>query len=239
MDSIPCEDVFAVKLAEIIRETFPSMIPPDSALGFSGGIDSSLINFIAGNRLHPYNVSVPGSRDLFNATMVSERLGFKFTHIDPVGLNIKKYREMVRDADPGISESDMGYEVVLAILLDSIDEEYLVTGQGSDELFYGYRRFIDNPDLTNDGHLKKLYSSTLPREERLASAMGKKLVTPYLSPEILGVMEGMQREQNIRGNMNKLMLRQAAVCLGYPVDLAMIPKKAAQYGSGIQKLIRQ
>ena len=76
MDSIRCEDPFSRKLAEIIRETFPDIIPPDSALGFSGGIDSSLINFIAGNRVHPYNVSVPGSRDLSNATMVSERLGF-------------------------------------------------------------------------------------------------------------------------------------------------------------------
>ena len=238
MDSIRCEDPYSRELAEIIRKTFPGIIPPDSALGFSGGIDSSLINFIAGNRLHPYNVSMPGSKDLSNATMVSERLGFTFTHIDPSGLDLKKYREMVREADPGILESDIGYEVVLAILLDHIDEEYLVTGQGSDELFYGYRRFIDNPDLTNEAHMKKLYSSTLPREERLASSMGKKLVTPYLSPEILKKIEGIRREQNIRENMNKFMLRQAAVCLGYPADLAMIPKKAAQYGSGIQKLIR-
>lgn len=239
MDSIRCEDPVSMRLAGVLRETFPALIPPHSALGFSGGIDSSLINFIAGNSLHPYNVSVPGSRDLSNATMVSERLGFKFTHIDPSELDIKKYREIIHEADPGISESDMGYEIVLAVLLDSMDEEYLVTGQGSDELFYGYRRFIDNPDLTNEAHMKKLYGSTLPREERMARAMGKKLVTPYLSPEIIKIMNDVPREKNFMGDVNKFMLRQAAICLGYPPDLAMIPKKAAQYGSGILKLMRQ
>ncbi|MEM0157175.1 MAG: asparagine synthase-related protein [Thermoplasmataceae archaeon] len=238
MDSSGCENPLSRELAEILRETIPGIIPPDSALGFSGGIDSSLLNFIMGNRLHPYNVSVPGSRDFSNATMVSERLKFTFTHINPSGLDIKKYRDMVFDADPGISESDIGYEVVLAVLLDSIKEDYLVTGQGSDEIFYGYRRFMDNPDLSNEAHMAKLYASTLPREKKLASALGKKLITPYLSPGIVKMMEGVRRESNIRGNVNKYVLRQAAVCLGYPIDLAMIPKKAAQYGSGIQKLIR-
>ncbi len=239
MDSIGCEDQLSMELADILRETLPDIVPPDSALGFSGGIDSSLVNFILGNRLHPYNVSIPGSRDFSNATLVSERLKFTFSHINPASLEIKKYRDMVFDADPGISESDMGYEVVLAILLDNIREDSLVTGQGSDEIFYGYRRFMDNPELSNGTHVAKLYTTTLPREKKLASSLGKKLVTPYLSPRVLKLMEGLPREKSIRGNVNKFVLRQAAICLGYPEELAMIPKKAAQYGSGIQKLIRR
>jgi len=41
----------------------------------------------------------------------------------------------------------------------------------------------------------------------------------------------------ISGTATKLVLRRAASLLGVPEDLAVTPKKAAQYSSGIQKVV--
>ncbi len=212
-------------------------IPEGSALGFSGGIDSSFLLYLSSGKLTPYNVSIEGFRDHINASRVAGTLGIKFAHIDLHRVDVRKYLGILLDIDPAISRSDVGFELILAILLGSVHEECVVTGQGSDEIFYGYRRFSDDPLLTNAGHLEKLFNITLPRERRLADYFGKKLLTPYLDPGIRELAASIQRHEHTDSSGNKKMLREAARLMGYPEELSQVPKKAAQYGSGIMKML--
>lgn len=225
------------RIANALSDFVMENIPFNSAIGFSGGIDSSLLLYLGRTKLVPYNVSLPGSRDYLNAELVSKRLGLKFKHLDLSGIDVRAYVDIVRRIDPQISKADLGYETVLAILLDRIDQGILVTGQGSDEIFYGYRRFMDQKGLTNEGHMQKLLTLTLPRERKIAEYFGRRLIAPYLESGISELLSNIPKEMHVSDSMNKLILRRAAVFLGFPQDLAQLPKKAAQYGSGILKLL--
>ena len=165
-------------------------------------------------------------------------LNSSFRHINLGDVDIQRHIELIRALDPQIRMQELGYELVLSILLESADEKHVVTGQGSDELFYGYRRFIDEVDLGNEDHLRKLHETTLPREKKIADRFGKILITPYLDSGIPSVVMHLGRDYHIDGNTNKMILRRAALDLGYPEELVNIPKKAAQYGSGISSYLR-
>ncbi|MEM3676465.1 MAG: asparagine synthase-related protein, partial [Thermoplasmataceae archaeon] len=115
----------------------------------------------------------------------------------------------------------------------------LVTGQGSDEIFYGYRRFTDGRESTNISALEKLSRTTLPRERRIAEYFGKEVRMPYLESGIQSIPSAMSRELNLRDGGNKQILRQVATLAGLPEELVKRPKKAAQYGSGIMKVMRK
>lgn len=150
----------------------------------------------------------------------------------------KNAASAIRKIDPGIPTAELGYEIVLYAILDHAPLERLVTGQGADELFYGYRAFIDNPLMSNERHLKDLFEVTLPRETRLAEEFSKTLLTPYLSPRILEISRSLGRDRNVIGSRNKSPLRDAAIAAGLPEEIAERPKKAAQYGTLVQKRLR-
>ena len=149
------------------------------------------------------------------------------------------YARTVMEIDPEIDLRDLGFETVLAAVLDRTDEKTLITGQGADELFYGYSRFIFDPEMANKDALEKLFKITLPRETRIASYFGKRLICPYLESGISEIQGISMRENNISGTENKLILRQVSSVLGIPSEIASKKKKAAQYGSGFMKILKK
>lgn len=211
----------------------------EGALGFSGGLDSTILLAASSFRLHGYTVGLPGSMDIENSRSAAEIFGITIQEIVISEDDVLSYGKTVRGIDPGITPQEIGYEIVLSALLDHIKEDVLFTGQGADELFYGYRRFIDDPGMDNSGHLKKLYEVTLKREKRIADHYGKVLVTPYLNREVVRIASGKGRESHISGHRNKIILREVAASLGIPPVLYERKKKAAQYGSGVSRVIRR
>lgn len=231
-------DEICMEMGKRLFSSLQEELPHGSALGFSGGIDSSLLLYLSSGRVVPYNISVPGSTDYRNASSVAGVLGTDFRHIDLSGMEVKKYLGILLDIDPSIAKPDIGFELILTILLGSVNEEHVITGQGSDEIFYGYRRFSDDSLLTNRGHMDKLLKVTIPREKKLADYFGKELITPYLDSKIVELAAKLDKHQHVDSEGNKKVLRQAARLMGYPEELSGMPKKAAQYGSGIMKILR-
>lgn len=209
-----------------------------SALAFSGGLDSTLLMHASGYTLNPYTVHVGLTRDYENSSAASKLLGFRVNFIDCGKEDVKEAAEIVKDIDPDISLQDLGYETVLMIILIRSEEKYIVTGQGADELFYGYRKYFLGTD-NNSSDLERLFSITLPREKKMASRMDKTIITPYIDPRIINICSSMKRERFINGGENKIVLRETARLAGLPDSLCSTKKKAAQYGSGIQKIIRR
>ena len=210
------------------------------AIAYSGGLDSSLLLALSGYRYIPYTLGFSDSRDIENVDDASSilKLNPKIILLDEI--DIEGYISQLLKIDPKITKMEMGYELVLFILMDFIPEKYVVTGQGADELFYGYRRFIDNPRLKNDTYINRLFNVTLPREKKMAEYYDKELITPYLSPGMLKIRHYITREDNIEENRNKLILREIAAKISLPEEIYNRNKTAAQYGSGINKyLLRQ
>ncbi len=209
-----------------------------SALSFSGGIDSTLLLHLSGYSLVPYTIGVEGSRDIENSLHISEVLGFK-TNVIEVGAEEVSYAvSEIRKIDPGTDIREMGYEAVLYLSLEHSLEKVMVTGQGADELFYGYRKYMIT-DAGNQEDIQKLRQRTLPREKVISETLGKMLVTPYLSEDVVLLSEAIGKHDCIAGEVNKTVVRMAMKLSGLPESVYTMKKKAAQYGSGIQKIIRK
>ncbi len=209
------------------------------AISYSGGLDSTLLLYISNFSFNPYTTGYSNSRDIKNSDDVSRILNFNVNKIILDNVNINSYLNDLMKIDKNIKKSEIGYELVLFITLDYISEKYVVTGQGADELFFGYRRFIDDPSLGNDLYIKRLIGVTLPRERKMADYYNKELITPYLSDEIMKLRNDITKEKNIINGVNKMMLRNIAKNIGLPEDIYLKNKKAAQYGSGISNALRK
>ncbi|MHB8361162.1 MAG: asparagine synthase C-terminal domain-containing protein [Thermoplasmataceae archaeon] len=133
---------------------------------------------------------------------------------------------------------EAGYESVLAGLMKRSDEKFIVTGQGADEVFYGYSKFTDGREYSNEESLRILHNKTLPRERKISSYFGKKLITPYLDEEIVKLFSKLPLEMHLSKNgQRKKILREEAVLAGFNIEFSGNKKLAAQYGSGFQKAI--
>lgn len=224
------------KIYEILREEVSRY--PGAALAFSGGLDSSLLLHASDLSLIPYTVHHGISQDYVNSSKASELLGVHVNFISCSDDEVRKAAEEVRSMDNSISFSDLGYEVVLMLIIKNVNEKIIVTGQGADELFYGYSKYLDGK-LENLEDMEKLTSKTVPREKKMATIYGKTLVTPYLSTRIFEICGALNRDDFIKGGINKIPLREAAKKAGLPEEIYSVRKKAAQYGSGVQKVLRR
>ena len=211
-------------------------IDPESAIAFSGGLDSSFIAYLSRGKYGAYVCGITESHDVRAARKSAQILGLKCHEIIVDEQEIIEAALAVKKIDPGINLTDLGYETVLALLLERTDEKILVTGQGSDEIFYGYNRFKEKPDLDNSESISKLFEVTLPRETKIANYFGKKLILPYLQDPIIEIGSLPRSVQIVEGT-NKFILRQTAILSGMSRSISMANKKAAQYGSGISRVL--
>ena len=111
-------------------------------------------------------------------------------------------------------------------------------GQGADELFGGYARFRKEnaeKDLTKE--VKDLVKRIPEREGKITQIFNLKLSCPYLNKDVIRTAETFSVNERI-GEVGKEILREVATKFGLPEEIANRKKKAAQYGSGSQKAIK-
>ncbi len=216
------------------------------AIAFSGGLDSGVVAAIAkdyAESVKLYVVGTPGSHDVKVAEESAKELGLPLTILD---LN----KEIVKDA---LTESikltkttdpvTLSFEIPLFIVCSNCGEEIILTGQGADELFYGYSKYvglsIEELKQQSEEDRTKLNDCTLPHESKVANRFGKKTIYPYLDDNVMKsvskipLSELMPEDEDNR----KTVLKSLCSDLGYP-GIAERKKKAAQYGSGAMTLIR-
>ena len=219
----------------------------DIAVAFSGGLDSGLVAAIAKDYARSVTLYTSGkdkSYDVVMAQEMSEKLGLPWLHIPLTEDNIEqRLREMISITGTS-SPLTLSFELPLFFVCRTVREKYILGGQGSDELFAGYSKYVGLPDdelrRAMKADLGKLITSTVPHETKGANHFGKKILYPYLDPIVTMQVNAMDiqdlkpKDQDSR----KMMLRQIARNLGYPF-IADKKKKAAQYGSGTMDLVRK
>ncbi|MGZ7050062.1 MAG: asparagine synthase C-terminal domain-containing protein, partial [Methanobacterium sp.] len=95
-------------------------------------------------------------------------------------------------------------------------------------------------DLKED--ILNLYHVNLQRDDAVTMANSIELRVPYLDMDIINTAMNIPMKYKISGkedNLRKCILREIGAELGLPQEIVKRPKKAAQYGSGIHKMLKK
>ncbi len=222
-------------LAELLKEAVECK---EAALAFSGGLDSGVIAYLMKDcNVKLYTVGIEGSKDVENAEEAASTLGLELQIIDINEYDILEGILFLKRIEPSIGALEVSFELPLYFVCSYADERDVYTGQGSDELFGGYAKYLENPEIMVED-FNKLMAKTKPREMKIATLLGKDLHTPYLDDRIIEFARNIPKELKIKDGIRKYILREAARYLGVPKEIVEREKKAAQYGSGIWKLMK-
>ncbi|UCE95708.1 MAG: asparagine synthetase B [Candidatus Bathyarchaeota archaeon] len=226
------------------------------AVAFSGGIDSSLIAYLAklcNVEIDLIYVSLKGQKENAYVERVAKTLNLPFHHIiysvNQIRECLPKVLWLIEEANPLM--------VSIAIPLFWVAEQsaklgchVLITGQGADELFGGYYRYLKNYARYGLAGLQRRlykdvvssYESNLERDDKACAFHKVELRMPYTDWNViqlgLSIPAGLKifsRNDPLR----KRILRFAARKLGIPKFIADKPKKAIQYATGVNQEMRK
>ena len=210
-----------------------------TAVGFSGGIDSSILAARLDGPL--YVGGFEGSHDIEAARSAAELLGRELRVVEFSHADIERGIPVVVEATGRTNPMDLQialalYLVAEAAAADGYDR--LAVGQGADELFGGYAKIAKAPDDprvdadTIRGAAREAVL-TLPdqleRDVLTLRAAGVEPVAPLLADRVIEAALRLPEACLVDGGERKVALRRAATFL--PPEIAERDKKAVQYGS--------
>ena len=224
---------------------------------FSGGVDSSylalLLREMSENiplKITLYAVGVEGSKDVEAAIKASKSLNLPLEICEVTEDMIRESLPRVVHAigDDNLMKVGVGLTTYFATKMVARDGiKVAISGQGADELFGGYKRylksFIDetlNFELRQD--ISNMYHVNLERDDACSMLNSVELRLPFLDEKLVELVLNIPDNKKIvsmHDDMRKSFLRKLAFEEGLDYDIAYRPKKAAQYGTGIDKILRK
>jgi asparagine synthase (glutamine-hydrolysing) len=265
-DIVPTQAIYekvfegdVAKIDKMLKLSVAKRIDGLSEVGviFSGGLDSSyialLLKEISENiplKITLYAVGAEGSKDVEAAIYAS-----KFLNLDLKICEVTE--ELVREALPEVVKAigddnlmKVGVGLTTYFATKMVAEDGLkvaFSGQGADELFGGYKRYLQsfvdgtlNYDLRVD--MSNMYHVNLERDDACSMLNGVELRLPFLDKSLVELVLNIQDNKKIvsmHDDVRKSILRKLAFEEGLDYEIAYRPKKAAQYGTGIDKILRK
>ena len=208
----------------------------EGVTALSGGVDSTLVAFLA--KRECMAVGVEGSHDLARARTVSKALGLTLTEVLITPEGIESALPLVLQTIPGKDPVNTGIALTQYFIAEWAGEHgyrRILTGQGADELFGGYSRYLETntleADLVRDFAGLELQAN---RDQAVAGLFGCYLSMPYLDLRVVRAARAIPCGAKVCGGKRKIPLREVAeryISSGF----AWYEKKAMQYGSGVAK----
>jgi asparagine synthase (glutamine-hydrolysing) len=224
------------------------------AIAFSGGLDSSIIALLAkksrGN-VHLVHVALENQHETEHAFRAAEELKLPLCSQTYTEKDVQQVVPSVLEA---IEEPD---PVKLSIAIPifwaakktaEMNCRIMLAGQGADELFGGYKRYVDDylrfgGEKTRETMFKDvagMHEDNLERDWKACNANDVELRLPFAARKIVEFALSLPLEVKLepeKNTLRKLVLRRVAKNLGLPSFIADKPKKAVQYTTGINKAL--
>ncbi len=227
-------------LARLRSETGPL------TLLFSGGVDSGLLAWELRGRPSTQLVTVgfAGAADVARAEQAAAVVGlpWRAERLDVLALERLegKLAPDLRRVAPG----RRSIFLALAAGCAAAGDRRVVVGQGTDELFLGYAHFRGLAPV--DAEARAARDLALAREEDwpvtrlIASRLGRDVFAPYLTEEFIAAARQIPLPERMpSGERAKPLFRAWARHRGLPPSLAEAPKRAIQFGSGVDRWWRR
>jgi asparagine synthase (glutamine-hydrolysing) len=248
----------AKKLLKLLQHSAKQRVSglKELAVAFSGGLDSSIIAFLAKNfgvEVHLISVSLKNQPEIECAKKAAEALNLPL-HINlysekAVEEVLPKVLWLIEGSNPvktsiGIpvfwtaeKASEMGFRVMIA-------------GQGADELFGGYKRYLDDylrygeesvqKTIFND--IVRMYENNFERDSKICNFHNVELRLPFATYQLAKFSASLPLQLKIESPndmLRKIVLRKVAEDMGLPHFIVNKPKKAIQYATGVNKVIKK
>ena len=226
----------------------------DIAVAFSGGLDSSVVAFLAkkcGVNVHLVHVSLPNQSETEVAKRTADELNL------PLEVNMFDAKDVeetvplviriVEDPDPVKVAIGVPFYWIAMKTVES-GFSVLFAGQGADELFGGYNRYVTEYLFLGEEKLLetmytdviKLHETNIERDVKICGFHGIELRLPFSSYDLaefaLRLPLNMKIEKRADG-LRKLVLRRLASNIGLPEAVVNRPKKAVQYATGVNEVL--
>jgi asparagine synthase (glutamine-hydrolysing) len=206
----------------------------------SGGVDSTLVAQLA--RRECVVVGLENSHDIRQARQVAATLGLTCTAVTITPGEIADALPAVIRAIPKKDSLNTGIALTQYFIARYAGEQgyrRIITGQGADELFGGYVRYLETTTLGDD--LERDFAGLekqTARDQAVAALHGTYLSMPYLDCRVVHAARAIPPEEKVQGGHRKVPLRKVAE-RHIPAEFAWYEKKAMQYGSGIWKELQR
>jgi len=222
-------------------------------VSFSGGVDSYITAALVKKYSNPilYTIGNENSKDLFYSRLASESLESEIRIINYSDKDliegIEKTIELI-GADNSLDVLIGSTFYLIAKRMKQDDFDICLSGQGADELFFGYDKYRralakgeDPIDLRNND-VAELEDILSKREYKIFGNFEIKFMSPFLDEEVRKIGMQIEREYNLKSSdddLRKHTLREIAFELGAPLEITNRKKKALQYGSGVLNDVRR
>jgi asparagine synthase (glutamine-hydrolysing) len=246
----PAEPPDVRLLAEKLTAAVCKRLMSDVPLGvfLSGGLDSSIVSALVRPEipvLHSFAVGLEGSPDLLAARRVAGHLGTR--HHEYV-YTPREAVEVLRDVIAHLESYDAALirSAVPCYFVSKLTSEHVkvvLTGEGSDEVFAGYRYFAGMTDPAALHYecsrlLSGLHNMNLQRVDRMTMAHGLEGRVPFLDVDFLAWAMALDPAEKIHraGRPEKWLLRRAFEHL-LPADIAWRVKQEFAQGCGSEQVL--
>lgn len=234
-----CPETGEMELEDAIIEAI-RLRSDEGVVAFSGGVDSALIAAVSGRP--SVTAGISGCHDIIHSLEVAEIAGIKSHSICEIDREeIEPVLKTVLELIPGNTPVDASIATTLFFVArwaSKNGHRRILAGQGADELFGGYARYLEPGDIAEK--LKKDFEG-LPaqslRDQSVASVHGTYISCPYLDMRVVRASVKLQPGEMIHSGIRKYPLRKVAGA-HMPEEAAFYSKKAMQYGSGVWKEIQ-
>lgn len=208
---------------------------------FSGGLDSSILARFSEELEKNFSLFSVALRDSHDYKLIKElskdrEIIFRKIEMEELEGYVKKVIECIESWDK--LKVCVGIPTYVACEeAKKAGVKVVLSGQGADELFAGYKKYLYVEDLESAliRDFERMHTVNLERDTPIAIHHSLSMRLPFLDKKVISIAFSIPTDLKIREGKRKYILREIARRKG----INIIEKKAIQYSTGVEKALRK